>query len=111
MWTRHLQVSSYFRHSCGCTDPCFLPFRLRAKYVNVAVDKQHHFECLSSPLNLNDFQSFAEEEKVYSDSLQMIFKPNVIMQIGAEVGSNKLANTLFNRRKTTVFAFGETFAN
>lgn len=79
--------------------------------MNVAVDKQHHFECLSSPLNLNDFQLFADEAKVYSESLQMIFKPNVILEIGAEVGSNKLANTLFNRRKTTVFAFRETFAN
>lgn len=79
--------------------------------MNVAADKHHHFECLSSPLDLSDFHLFADEEKVYSESLQMIFKPNIILQIGAEVGSNKLANTVFNRRKTTVFAFGETFAN
>lgn len=97
----------------NCPSPSLfsLEFRLRAKYVNVAVGKSHHFECLSSPLSVNDFHLFAEEEKVYSDSLQMIFKPNVILQIGSEVGSNKLANTLFNMRKTTVFAFGETFAN
>lgn len=78
--------------------------------MNVALEKQHHYECLSSPLDLNDFKNL-DEEKVYSESLQMIFKPNIILQIGAEVGSNKLANTLFNQRKTTVFAFGETFAN
>lgn len=87
------------------------PSRLRAQYVNVCVENKHHFECISSPLNLDDFHLFADEEKVYSGSLQLIFKPNVIPIIGSEVGSNKLANCLFNRRKTIVFSFGETFAN
>lgn len=75
------------------------------------VCQNHHYECLSSPLTLDDFYPIVDDEKIFSKKLQLVFKPNVLAQIGNDVGSNKLANVIFNQRKTIVFSFGEIFAN
>lgn len=80
--------------------------RLRSMYVTVAVNDNHHFECISEALSLDDFYLFIDE-KVYSKSLQLMYKKDSI----DEVCSNKMANLLFNQLKTICFSFGESFAN